>query len=331
MTDRAAADDEQREQGAPPAGPSVAIDPVLVDRVPTSIVPRASIAGRSLVVVVAIMSFLASLTLGVVVLVGERANAWSSGIASEVTVQVRPADGWAEAEMNAALASVVAVLEQTPGVRSAEVQSVEDAAALLEPWLGTGFDPATVPLPRLVAVRLDRSAPSDLVALALAVQGAVPQASLDDHRVWVSRLTRMAGFTVVIGAAILLLMLAATALIVVFATRAAMAGNRHIVEVLHFVGADETYIAAQFQNHFLLLGLRGAVIGGVLGLASLWLVGFLSGFADAALQNQVGALVGPIGIGAPSVIGNGLLVLIVAILTALTSRATVLRTLERVD
>ena len=308
-----------------------AVDPALVERVPPSIVPRASIAGRSLVVVVAIMAFLASLTLGVVVLIGERANTWSAGLASEVTVQVRPNETWDAVAMETALAEVVTVLEATPGVRGAEIQSTQDAARLLEPWLGTGFDPQTVPLPRLVKVLIDRDQAPDMVSLALAVQGAVPEASLDDHRVWVARLTRMAGVSVLIGAGILGLMLVATALIVVFATRAAMAGNREIVEVLHFVGAEESYIAAQFQNHFLLLGLKGAVIGGAIGLVVLWLAGFASGWVGGVVDDQVGALVGRVGIGAPSVIGNGLLVLVVAILTALTSRFTVLRTLEKVE
>jgi len=48
-----------------------------------------------------------------------------------------------------------------------------------------------------------------------------------------------------------------------FATRGAMAGNREIIEVLHFVGAEDRYIARQFQTHFMRLGFRGAAIGGI--------------------------------------------------------------------
>ena len=49
---------------------------------------------------------------------------------------------------------------------------------------------------------------------------------------------------------------------VIFATRGAMAGNAHIIEVLHFVGAEARFIAAEFRHHFLVTGLRGAVSGG---------------------------------------------------------------------
>src|SRR5579864_112746 len=57
------------------------------------IVPRASIAGRALVAVVAIMTFLASITTGAVLLVSASAAEWQSAVASEITVQVRPVPG----------------------------------------------------------------------------------------------------------------------------------------------------------------------------------------------------------------------------------------------
>src|SRR5476649_826489 len=57
------------------------------------IVPRASIAGRALVAVVAIMTFLASITTGAVLLVSASAAEWQSEVASEITIQVRPSAG----------------------------------------------------------------------------------------------------------------------------------------------------------------------------------------------------------------------------------------------
>src|SRR5258705_1329195 len=57
------------------------------------IVPRASIAGRALVAVVAIMTFLASITTGTVLLVSASAAEWQSEVASEITIQVRPMAG----------------------------------------------------------------------------------------------------------------------------------------------------------------------------------------------------------------------------------------------
>src|SRR5262245_53674337 len=73
----------------------------------SSIVPLDSIAARALLAVVAIMTFLASLTVGGVVLVADAAGEWQAAVAREVTIQIRPAtgrDGEADVAAAAALA-----------------------------------------------------------------------------------------------------------------------------------------------------------------------------------------------------------------------------------
>ena len=55
-----------------------------------SLVPQRSIAGRSLVMVIAIMTFLACLAAGAAYLVARAVNDWTSSIASEMTIEVRP-------------------------------------------------------------------------------------------------------------------------------------------------------------------------------------------------------------------------------------------------
>ena len=62
-------------------------------RYETPLVPRNSISGRALVAVVAIMTFLASLTTGGVILVSQAATAWQADVSREVTVQLSPAAG----------------------------------------------------------------------------------------------------------------------------------------------------------------------------------------------------------------------------------------------
>src|SRR5690606_11521347 len=130
-------------------------------------------------------------------------------------------------------------------------------------WLGSGFDIEQLPVPRLVIVTIDENAPPDFTAMRAAITTATPGATLDDHRTWVDRLVAMAHTTVTIGIAVLALMLSATVMTVVFATRGAMAGNGHIIEVLHFVGAEASFIARQFRKRFLFTGMKGAAAGGL--------------------------------------------------------------------
>ena len=78
---------------------------VVAQRTPTPIVPSDSIAGRSLTAVVAILTFLAALTAGAVMMVVSSASDWQSDVGREVTIQVRPVSGRdIEADVGAAIA-----------------------------------------------------------------------------------------------------------------------------------------------------------------------------------------------------------------------------------
>ena len=293
------------------------------------IVPPANVAGRALVTVIAIMTFLAALTVGGVTLVSDTAAAWQSQISREITVQVRPDDGL---DMAAALATVQRIVSATPGIRSAEVLDDAATSRLLEPWLGSDLDLDALPVPRLVVIRLEEGSPPDFAALRAAVEGAVPQSSLDDHRAWVGRLVSMARATVLVGLGVLALVLVATVLTVVFATRGAMSGNRQIIEVLHFVGARSSFIAGEFQRHFLRLGLLGAASGGGAALLVFLAVGRWAQANTATPEaDQIAALFGSFALHWGGYAGVVALAGLVGVLTALTSRVTVLRQLAAID
>jgi cell division transport system permease protein len=294
----------------------------------TSIVPKNSIAGSALVAVVAIMTFLASLITGAVMLVIGSTAEWQSEVAREMTIQVRPTPNRA---IDGEVAKAVAVARAASGVAEVRPYSSKESARLLEPWIGTGLALDDLPVPRIIVVRLQSGVQPDVAALRAALGQQVAGATLDDHGGWVDRMRTMAGSAIAIGLAMLALMLTATILSVAFATRGAMAANRPIVEVLHFVGARDGYIARQFQRHFLALGLKGGAIGGCAAIALFAVAQLLvDRFIGTAGGEQIAALFGSFSIGA---LGYGLIALQIvvnAIVTAAASREVVNRTLATV-
>ena len=254
------------------------------------IVPRASIAGRALVAVVAIMTFLASITTGTVLLVSASAAEWQSEVASEITVQVRPQAG---RDLDRDAAAVVEAMRTQPGILQVRPFSKEESAKLLEPWLGTGLSIEELPVPRVIVARVQPGTSVDLSALRARVTQVAPSASVDDHRAWIERMRSMTGATVFLGVGILALVIIATIISVSFATRGAMAANRPIVEVLHFVGAGDSYIANRFLRHFLRLGLEGGLIGGGVAMLGFGFSESIAGwFSGTPVGDQFAALLG---------------------------------------
>jgi len=292
----------------------------------TALVPRNSISGRALVAVVAIMTFLVSLTTGAAILVTKAAGEWQSDISREMTIQIMPAPG---RDLDSSVNRAVEIARAISGVTEVRPYSKEESMKLLEPWLGSGISLSELPVPRLIVIKIAAEATPDLGQLRRVLADQVPGAVVDDHRGWIDRMRAMAGTAIAVGVCILILMFAATVLSVAFATRGAMATNKAVIEVLHFVGAKNGIIARHFQHHFLVLGLQGGAIGGgaaiVVFLAatmiSHWLVG----------GDQGSVLFGSFSIGVAgyaAVLGQ---VILIAVVTAWTSRHTVNSTLETID
>jgi len=256
------------------------------------LMPRSQMSLRTLMIAMTVMCYLASLAIGALVLITRAVNDWSSEIAGEVTVQIRPTD---DVEMSKKIAIASGILNNTTGVTGFDVLAKEAGAKLLEPWLGNADILDQLPVPRLIAVRLDQKALPDFVRLEKELKAGINGASLDTHRRWQAELTRMGSSLINLGVGVLLLITMSAVALVIFASRTALEANRQVVEVLHFVGASDPFIARQVQWQFLRAGLQSGLIGIFAGMATFVLFGISSrsvssnGLADASYGLLIGA------------------------------------------
>lgn len=291
------------------------------------IVPAGSVTGRSLTLVITIMCFLACLTAGAVYMMNQSASAWLRDIASEVTIQIEAKEG---NDVDKVTAEVTRFVARQPGIATAKALSVADSMQLLEPWLGQTDALNALPIPRLIAVELDRGSPPNLELLRTVLSEQFKGVSLDDHRRWQQQIRTITRSFALGGLAILLLVGAATTAIIVSATKSAMASNREIVEVLHFVGATDRFIAREFERHFLRLGVRAGIVGAiwamVVFLVMPTVMELLGG--GAVTITELRRLIGIASLDAPGYLLLGIVVLVIAALCMLTSRIGVYRILN---
>lgn len=291
------------------------------------VVPPASVTGRSLTLVIAIMCFLACLTAGAVWMIKQSADAWLRDIASEVTVQVEPKEN---VNIDTSLGEVTAFLEKQRGIVSAKPLSLETSTDLLEPWLGSSDALKSLPVPRLIAIEVDRTNPPDLSEITAALTRDFKGVSLDDHRRWQQQIRAVTGSFALGGLAILALVAAATTAIIVSATKSAMASNREIVEVLHFVGATDKFIAREFEKHFLRLGIKAGMFGAISAmLVFLCMPTIMDMLGGGNMgQAEMSRMIGTGALDAGGYILLGIVVAIIAGLCMVTSRVGVYRILN---
>lgn len=237
-------------------------------------------AGRLLPWLVAMIVYLAGLSLAGMMSLGAAVERWDTGLKGTVTVQVPP--GGARAA-GGAMEKLLPILRQTQGVIAARALGKAETAALLEPWLGKEALSADLPLPRLIDVTVGTDPGPDLEALARALSAAVPGTMVDDHRKSLDRLIAFVRSVELVAMAIVILVALAAVVTVLFITRTGLAIHREGIELLHLMGAFDGYVAWQFQSQALALGLKGGAIGSVLTVVTVAALSYMAGAVGAGL------------------------------------------------
>ena len=216
-------------------------------------------------VMIAVMAFLAALSLGASLIAERAAEGWRAGLAGKLTVQILvPAEGDANQGLRRQSEAALAVLRTTQGIAHAAPLSEEEELKLVQPWLGQGNLVADLPLPQLIDAEIAPGAKVDLPTLAARLKRAAPLSVLDDHSHWIGRLRDLAENLMWSAYGILLLIAVATASAVSFATRAGLDAHHEIVALLHQMGARPGFIARAFEWHYFRAALTAAAAGALL-------------------------------------------------------------------
>jgi len=290
------------------------------------IFPKGAAPLRALTVTMAVMCYLACLAIGALVLVDRAAEAWSQGIAREVTVQIREISG---GNMEKSLTTALAILKTTPGVLDAKALDRQEGIKLLEPWLGK-ISMDELPVPRLIRVSVDEQAPPDYPALERSLQAEVKGISLDTHRRWQAELARMGRALSLLASLVLALITLASVMLVVFAARSVLEANRSVVEVLELIGAEHKFISRQNDSQFLATGLLAGFAGLIAGIATFAGLGFSGGVAgDSVAAAGRSLLFAPADVELRLWAGMLLVPLAATLIALWTSRITLIRMLRQ--
>lgn len=245
----------------------------LLSRRRPGLLPPAAAGEPWLMTVIAVLCFLACLAAVAASAADRAAHGWARQLGAEATVQVRPRVGESG---DTAAARAAETLAGVDGVEEAAALDRKAAEDLLRPWLGDAVLP-DLPLPHLVAVRLDPQSPASAVTLSRALAEAGLDATVDDHSLWRGEVERAAGLITALAAAAFLATAFAAAAAIVYATRAGLAAGRTVIETLSLNGAADARIAWLFMSRFALLAAGGGLIGAAAAAVLIAFLRFLGG------------------------------------------------------
>lgn len=240
-----------------------------------------------LILLVGLMTFL-----GVMALVGSfalssMAHHWSSGLENKMTIEIPAEDGKGDIRSPEQIAKLSEkVYERIEGqnfIRSANIMSREDIQDLLSPWLGDDDTLADIPLPGLISVELITINDTIMEKMHRDLKQDVSNVKLDTHESWLADILKLTGALQFSTFLISLIIGVTTAIAIAGAVKSRIAIHKKDVELLHLMGASDTYISRQFQRHSLILALQGSVAGAISGLIIVFVIGFFAGSTSETL------------------------------------------------
>ncbi len=237
--------------------------------------------------IIGVMVYLAIIAATVALLVHHVTQRWQRDLSGQLTVELPAVYGEDAARRTQRLDAAVEEISDTNGVVGTRLLGEAEVRRLLQPWLGERMDELGVSLPDLVAVSLAPDIRPNLSELAERLQEVSPGAMIDDHAQFNQGALNFLRTIEVVAVSLLALVLAATAGVVAFTARAGLSIHRRIVEIVHLVGAHDSYVARQFQAQAFRYGFFGAFLGSLLAAATLLMAAVFAARGAAPMSSAL--------------------------------------------
>ena len=180
------------------------------------------------------------------------------------------------AETLAQQEKAVELLKSKPEVEKVTPLNNAQLQKLIQPWLGDGVAVSDLPIPRLIDVKLKPGAEVDFLRWSEELAETAPQASLDNHKLWLNKLIKFADGLKVLALAVLTLVVLITSGAIFYCTQTSLGLHKYIIEILHLMGAKDTYVAQQYAKRTAWLGFLGGLYGLVLAIPTIFVIANLA-------------------------------------------------------
>lgn len=275
-----------------------------------------------LFIVLAILAFLATLSLLSLKVSYQAAGHWSANLNETATVQIKPDATSDEAALVQMAQSAKDILLKSPNISGVDILPKAHSQALLRPWLGDAPLPDDLPLPTLLHVQLRPGQTLDVARLSSAFTAANLRVDIDNHAHWTKDLNRRARAAQLLAVFAFFLISVAISAACIFAIRAGITAQRKLMDVLHQIGAAPSYTARLFSSRFALGGFKAGCIG---ALGAFILLFLLSVFSETTGSDNY--FIPGFAIGLQDVYLSILIPVFMALVSAVAAWHTVMKTL----
>lgn len=233
-------------------------------------------ANRFLPWIVGFMLCLTALVLALSVSLSASLFKWDGDYVNRFTVQLPHMD---DGRTEAVTEAILALSKQYDWIENARQLPQNEMQQLIEPWLGDNKQALdSLPLPSVVEVTVKEDVKPDIKGFTERAKAISPAAEVDDFKLWMAKFRAFASTARWMALGFASLFVVVSLAIVILAAKTTLRLHHSTVRLLYTIGAEDDYIARQFQYNSMRLVGKAALIGtGVAILLFMMLSSFAKG------------------------------------------------------
>lgn len=216
--------------------------------------------------VVGLLVFLLCLVLSGASAIGVSMHKWQVGMGHRFTIEI-PLQH--EIDRDRITTAISTYLRSNPGLSTVDIPDKDKLYAIF------GVTPqqeqaAEIPLPVLIEANLNPDQPANIQEIVTHLQSFTPGVRMETYTQWYDTLSILQKSMQLIAYAFIMLIALTVIIVITLVTRAGLASHRENITILQFIGASNSYVARKFQTHAFWLSTRGAIVGFLIALPTIW-------------------------------------------------------------
>lgn len=216
--------------------------------------------------IIALMVYLGTMALTGAVLLHRMMESWQKDFKSGFTVELQMTNGHpgqSSLEGRQKQDKLLAILRSLPGVLKAEVLPSNKTSTALDPF-GNDIKNHRI----LIDVALSQDAKIDISTLEIDLRSLFSDISIKNHQVWRKTILNighsLVGISLIIAGSIGFV----SVITIAFITHSGLIIHEKVIEILRLIGAEDRFIAKQFQTYSLKMAMKGGIIGAFLSIVT---------------------------------------------------------------
>lgn len=275
--------------------------------------------------ITAFMVFLACITLYAFLSLNTFLKNWDNEISNSAVIQIIPdlSKEKITEDLNNKTEKAKTILEKNKNISNIKLLNTQEMEKLLSPWIGENINYDEINIPKIIEITFNTKIEKEFIIkqIETELKEINGDFEIETYKSWTKNMYRMINAFKILSTVIILFITIAIIATVIYATKTNLKIHKPYIEILHLIGAKDSFIANKFALHTLGLSIFGSILGLIIAIPT------TAGISK--LANSVSIIQNNNSINLKDYMIISLIPVITSLISVITAKITVYKTLNK--